>query len=93
MTGRRKLVALLVASCIAGYTWLKQDFPRTDRLLIHNGTVITLEPDQLVAEAVLVERGRIVRIGLSSLLASDGDAQKHTAAFLFEQVALPLEAP
>ena len=68
MTGRRKLVALLVASCIAGYTWLKQDFPRTDRLLIHNGTVITLEPDQLVAEAVLVERGRIVRIGPSSRL-------------------------
>ena len=68
MTGRRKLVALLVAACIAGYTWLKQDFPRTDRLLIHNGTVITLEPDQLVAEAVLVERGRIVRIGPSSRL-------------------------
>lgn len=65
------LLSIVMLPLLAGgfYLWLMQDFLRSNSMLIHNGTVITMEPDAPTVEAVFVKQGRIAAVGTFDELA------------------------
>lgn len=82
MRFRKKKLFVLTAigfSLLAtGFYWyLMTDFPRRNSVLIHNGTILTMESDKAPVEAVFVKDGLIVGLGtfdqMSELKESDTD--------------------
>ena len=55
------LIILIVA--IVGYVWIMQDFLQQNSLLIHNGTILTMEEEIPRTEAIYVKNGMIKAIG------------------------------
>lgn len=77
----KKLLLLSIVSlplvAFGFYSILMRDFPRSASMLIHNGTVITMEGDDAAVEAVFVKEGLIVGLGtfdeMSKLKETDTD--------------------
>lgn len=61
-----------------GYWMLMRDFPKTGSLLIHNGTIITMESDLPTVEALFVRDGKISGLGSFKAMQSLADANTAT---------------
>lgn len=53
----------LLVLAVVGYIYLMQDFAKTQKLIIHNGTIITMEDSLDRPEAVFVVDGKIQKLG------------------------------
>ena len=62
MKKRYLLLLTTVILSFLAYFWIKQDFPQHNSLLIHNGTILTMEGDS-TAEAIYVKNGIIEALG------------------------------
>jgi len=70
-----KFALVPVALIVGGFYWmLMQDFPKINSLLIHNGTVVTMEPGESAIEAVFVRDGLIVGLGSLDAMSALKDA-------------------
>ncbi len=56
------LIAVLLLA-ITGYFYVMQDFTQNNSLLIHNGTIITMEEGAENVEAIYVKNGKIEALG------------------------------
>ena len=56
------LISILLLA-VAGYFYVMQDFKQENSLLIHNGTILTLEDDLPSVEAIYVKDGIIQEMG------------------------------
>jgi len=60
----KKIILLAVISVfIAGYLFLMKDFQHEKEAIYYNGTILTMEDSQPVAQAVYVKDGIIAAVG------------------------------
>lgn len=78
MTWKKGLLTagvILLVVAVGLVVWLRVDYPRAPATMYFGGTVLTMDPAQPTAEAVLVQDGTIVAVGSTEQVREQGGAE------------------